>query len=112
MEEAIMLKILQINYKLTTPAADFLANAVPAARAISEVSGLRWKIWLKSETENEGGGIYLFEDEAALEAFLSGPIVEKLKSHPALREISVKKFDVAADLTELTRGPVQIEDFA
>ena len=85
---------------------------VPVGGAIAQVPGLRWKIWLKNEEANEGGGLYLFDDEAALQAFLGGPIIERFRSPPALNEISVKGFDAATDLTELTRSPVNLKAFA
>ena len=56
--------ILQINYKLSSSVARFMKEANPAADALAAVAGLRWKIWLVNEAEQEGGGIYLFDDTA------------------------------------------------
>ena len=101
-----MLKILQINYRLNSPPADFLCGAEPVADSLANVPGLRWKIWLKNDAEKDGGGIYLFENEAALNDFVSGPIVEKLRAHPAIAEVSLKRFDVPLALSAKTRAPV------
>jgi len=60
-----------------------------------------------NEAENEAGGIYLFNDESSLQAFIDGPLAAKVKSHPALSEMSAKLFDVMEDLTAITRGPVK-----
>lgn len=76
------------------------------ADALAAVAGLRWKIWLVNEAEQEGGGIYLFDDTAALAAFLEGPIVARLKAHPAMREVQIKQFDAWEELTKVTRGPI------
>jgi hypothetical protein len=78
---------------------------LPAAEAIRESPGLQWKIWLMNEAESEAGGIYLFEDEAALNAFLGGPIV-RLQANPAVSDIRVKVFDVSAAHSLVTRAPV------
>jgi hypothetical protein len=59
-----------------------------------------------NETEGEAGGIYMFEDEASLNAFLEGPLAAQVTSHPALSDFSVKQFDVMGNLSEVTRGPV------
>jgi hypothetical protein len=58
-----------------------------------------------NEAEKEAGGIYLFDDEASMKAYLEGPIVAQVTSHPALSDFSVKHFDVMGDLTAITRGP-------
>ncbi len=59
-----------------------------------------------NEKDQEAGGIYLFEDEASLNAFLGGPIVAYLSSNPALSDIAVKTFDVMEEPTAITKGPV------
>ena len=98
--------ILQINYKLSSSVASFMKEANPVADALAAVAGLRWKIWLVNEAEQEGGGIYLFDDTAALAAFLEGPIVARLKAHPAMREVQIKQFNAWEELTKVTRGPI------
>jgi hypothetical protein len=99
-------KILQINYKFDVPAADLLRGFLPAAQAIGQTPGLNWKVWLMNEADSEAGGIYLFEDEAAVNAFLGGPIVSAFKAHPAVSDIRVKMFDVSEAHTLVTRGPI------
>ncbi|WP_148671274.1 MULTISPECIES: YdhR family protein [unclassified Mesorhizobium] len=46
----------------------------------------------------------LFDDDAAVQAFVDGPIIAEMKGDPTL---SIKAFDVIADLTTITRGPVK-----
>lgn len=99
-------KILQINYQIRSSVTDFLNAAEPVANLIASVDGLRWKIWLKNEGGNEGGGLYLFDDESALNNFLSGPIIEKLKSNPEITSVSAKIFDVPQELSAMTQAPV------
>ena len=100
------MKILQINYRLDSPVSHFLNESGPVARILSGVPGLRWKIWLKNERENEGGGLYLFENETAMNTFIEGPVVAKLRSHPAVAEVSVKPFDIPSELSAITRAPI------
>ena len=101
-----MPRILQINYKLSGSVSSFMKESKPVADALMAVAGLRWKIWLVNEAEQEGGGIYLFDDSAAVETFLTGPIVAKLKSHSAIRSVQIKQFDAWEELTKVTRGPI------
>ncbi len=97
-------KILQINYKLTGPRAEYEKENVPYAQPIADIPGLRWKIWIINEAQSEAGGIYLFDDDAAVQAFVDGPIIAEMKGDPTL---SIKAFDVIEALTTITRGPVK-----
>ncbi len=76
------------------------------AQAVADVPGVVWKVWLLNEKDGEAGGIYLFQDEQSLTAYLSGPIVSQIKSLPQLCEISAKRFETIPELTVVTRGPV------
>jgi hypothetical protein len=97
-------KILQINYKLNGSRAAYERENRPYAQPIADIAGLRWKVWIINEAQSEAGGIYLFDDDAAVQAFLEGPIVAEMKGDPTL---SIKAFDVIAELTTITRGPVK-----
>jgi Putative mono-oxygenase ydhR len=97
-------KILQINYKLSGPRAEYEKENLPYAQPIANIPGLRWKVWIINEAQSEAGGIYLFADDAAAQSFVDGPIIAEMKGDPTL---SIKAFDVIAELTNITRGPVE-----
>ena len=99
-------KILQINFKFSVSKAEYEQAASGLVNGIAAVGGLRWKVWIMNESEREAGGIYLFDDEASVKAYLEGPIVAQVTSHPALSDFSVKQFDVMDEVTGITRGPV------
>jgi hypothetical protein len=100
-------KIVQINVKFSI-SKDDLENAwLEFAQPISEVPGLRWKVWLMNEAEHEAGGIYLFDSEVAAQSYVDGPFVAAMKSSPVLTDLSAKLFDVMGSHTEITRGPVK-----
>jgi hypothetical protein len=98
--------VLQVNFKLNVSPAEYEKTVTPMADAFAEVEGLRWKMWLLNQEEREAGGVYLFVDEPSCAAFLAGPLAAAVKSAPFLRELSIKRFDVMTELTEVTRGPV------
>ncbi|MFB2934590.1 YdhR family protein [Aerosakkonemataceae cyanobacterium BLCC-F154] len=102
-------KILQINFKFNLSASELKELFSHAVDAIAKFPGLVWKIWIINEDQKEAGGIYCFESQQALSAYLESPIVANLKSHPAISQISVKHFDPVEDLTTTTRGPVPIK---
>ena len=97
-------RILQINYKLNGPRAEYEKENLPYARPIADLPGLRWKIWIINEVQSEAGGIYHFDNEASANAFLDGPIIAEMKGDPTL---SIKMFEVIPEHTTITRGPVK-----
>ena len=99
-------KILQINVKCEDPKANFADAFLPAAQSIADVKGLLWKVWLMNKEEKTAGGIYLFEDEASVKAYLEGPIVEAVMKSPGLSDITAKVFGVLKEHTKITRGPL------
>ncbi len=100
-------KVLQINFKFNLSGEEYDKAVSPLAETIAAVEGLRWKVWIVNEAEKEAGGIYLFDDDSSVQAYLAGQIVANIKSHPALSDISAKVFDVMAGPTAVTRGPVK-----
>ncbi len=101
-------KIVLINFKFTLSESEYEQAVSPLASEFVAVAGLRWKIWLINAANSEAGGICLFDDELSAQAFLAGPLVAWLQSHPALSEMSVKQFDVMKRETASTHGPLGI----
>jgi hypothetical protein len=98
--------ILQINFKLNVAPAEYRKLCKSVAQTIADVPGLLWKAWLLNEQDGEAGGIYLFQDEQSLTAYLACPIIGEIKSLPQLREISAKWFETIPEVTVVTRGPI------
>lgn len=98
--------VLQLNFKFNVSRAEYEGMASSLAGKFAEVEGLRWKVWLMNESDSEAGGIYLFENESSLKEFLAGPLAAQVSSHPAFSDMSVKQFEVIADATATTRGPI------
>ena len=105
-ESEEMKKILQINLKFNVTRPELEKAFLEVAQSIADVKGLLWKVWLMNEAEKSAGGIYLFEDDASVKAYLKGEIVAGIMSHPALSDIEAKVFDILPEHTKITRGPV------
>lgn len=97
------IQIVQINYKLEGSREKYVEENLPYAQPIADVPGLRWKVWTINEDLGEAGGVYLFEDQASMQAFLDGEMITEMKADPSL---SIKTFDVIEELTTTTRGPI------
>ena len=104
-----MKKVLQINFtiKVRTPELfKAFQKQAPRFGPDGDVKGLKWKIWLLNESDNSSGGIYLFEDQGSVDAYLEGDIVKMIKNSPALSNIEIKVFNFIPELTKISRGPV------
>ena len=94
--------ILQINFNLNMPVAEYQKMAGSIAHAFLDVPGLMWKIWVLNPAAQEAGGIYLFDSQASLDAYVNGPMVAKLRGLTSIRNISMKQFAVMPEATALT----------
>jgi hypothetical protein len=101
--------ILQINFNLNVPVAEYRKIADSIAHAFIDLPGLRWKIWLLNPAAQEAGGVYLFDSQASRDAYLNGPLVAQLRALPAIRNLSIKQFEVIPELSALTRGPFEAQ---
>ena len=71
----------------------------------STIPGLGVKFALANPDENEYGGIYLFEDDESLEAFLASPLLKEWGEHPDVSELTFRKYQVLPDFTLKTIKP-------
>lgn len=100
------MKILQVNFKTKRTKPELEQAFMQAAQLVANFKGLLWKVWIVNEAEKSAGGIYLFEDDASVEAYLKGKIVSRVKSSPATSDYEAKVFDVVPEPTKVTRGPL------
>ena len=94
--------VLHLRFKLRVPPGAFLADSREAINIIASIEGLIWKVWTENHETGEAGGVYLFENEPALHAYLAAKI-ERMKA-AGIDGLRVKEFDVNEPLTRITRG--------
>ena len=103
------LSVLQINFTFDMTAEEYEDTVAPLAEAIADVEGLLWKVWVINDEDNEAGGLYLFDETASINAYLSSEIVAMLASHPQITDIDVKVFAVMESVSTITRAPLMME---
>lgn len=101
--------IVQINYRRPDmPKAQWDARySAETAAPFVALPGLEWKIWLDDPSDAQrSGGIYLFADRVAAQAYVDGPIVARMKANTAFSELQIRIFDVRQNMSEMTRAPL------
>ena len=99
--------VLHMRLKLRVPPDVFLAKSREAATVIASVEGLIWKIWILQQEELEMGGMYLFANRETAEAYLNDPVVQAVRSNPAVVSTESRLWDVESSLSAITRAPLR-----
>lgn len=98
--------ILHLRFKLRVSPHIFAAKSREAAGVIASVEGLIWKIWVLRDEESEIGGMYLFANREAAEAYLNHPVIQAMRSNPAVVSTDYQLWGVESSLSALTRAPL------
>lgn len=98
--------VLHLRFKLRVPPSVMLAHSREAANIITSVEGLIWKIWTSREEELEMGGVYLFATRDSAEAYLNHPVLQAVRSNPAVETAESHLWNVEPTLSALTRAPL------
>ena len=97
--------LVQFDFPMQGPWGDEMADAYrELAELIAAAPGLRWKVWTENSETREGGGIYLFDDDASAEAYIAEHTA-RLEGF-GVTEIRARLFQVNEPLTEVTHGPL------
>ncbi len=73
------------------------------APAFAATPGLLSKVWLRGEGDIRGG-VYLWEDRAAFDAFMASDLGQALGSHPNMADLTIRHYGVDDEATRVTRG--------
>jgi hypothetical protein len=95
--------VLHLRFKLRVPPHVLLAQSRDAATVVASVEGLVWKIWILQQEELEMGGIYLFTNREAAEAYLNHPVTQAVRNNPAVVSTKSQLWDVESSLSAIDR---------
>jgi hypothetical protein len=84
--------------------AAYRARADHIAPVFAGLPGLRAKVWLADRRTNTYGGLYSWENEAAMRAYQDGEIFRGLQADPDVSAVISRDFSVLAEPTQVTRG--------
>jgi len=99
------MQVLIINFNLEgITRSDYEGVCNEIAPAFAAVPGLISKHWLADEANNTYGGVYMFQDQAALDGFLASELFAGVGGNPALVNATAKPFSILEGPTRVTRG--------
>ena len=98
-------QIVNFNLKDMTDAG-FRSMANEVARAFASVPGLLGKIWLADVDKNTYGGVYIWEDAAAMQAYLASDLGKGVVGNPNFANLTSRDFEVLSGPTSSSGGPV------
>ena len=99
------IQVVNFNLKDMTD-AEFRSMANEVAPAFASVPGLLSKIWLADAGKNTYGGVYIWQDPAAMQAYLASDLGKGVTGHPNFANLTSRDFEMLSGPTGVSGGPV------
>ncbi len=97
--------ILIVNFQLKDLSEeDYVKSCEQEAPAFAELPGLISKVWLADRETNTYGGVYMWQDQQAMENYLTSELFNAVATDPNLVSVTSKDFAVLQGPTRVTRG--------
>lgn len=97
--------ILVVNFGLKgLSEEDYLGHIEPIAPAFAGLPGLVSKTWLANSETNTYGGVYVWRDREAMEAYKETDIYKGMSTNPHFENVKAYDFAVLENPTRVTRG--------
>jgi hypothetical protein len=97
-------EILVVNFSLDgMTESEYRSMCDDIAPVFAAVPGLVSKVWLADRANGVYGGVYTFENRAALDAHQASELGQ-VAAIPGLVNVSIHRFEVLSEPTAITRG--------
>lgn len=94
-----------INFRLDRISHEQYADGCrEVAQAFADVPGLLSKVWLADRAGGVYGGVYTWEDRAALDAFQASELFAAVRDDPKFADMTVRSFEVLEEPSRTTRA--------
>jgi hypothetical protein len=102
------MRVQIINFSLTGASDEDYRNLCDTlAPTFGTMPGLITKYWPADAATNTYGGVYIWENRAAMEAYVNGEVGAAVMAHPNLTNITSRDFDILEGPTQVTHGLLQ-----
>ena len=102
------MEALVVTFKTDASQEQFTAATAEHASVFTELDGLLAKIWINDPESAAYGGIYLFGDRTALDAYLESDVFQSILAEPSFEGTTWRSYHVLDELTTRTQPGIQI----
>lgn len=102
------MEALVVTFKTHASQEQFTAATAEHVPLFAELDGLLAKIWINDPESETYGGIYLFRDRAALDAYLESGVFQSILAEKNFEGTSWRSYEVLDELTAGTQPGIQI----
>jgi hypothetical protein len=106
MEESMHILIINFQLKELSPAA-FAAHCAQVAPLFVGLPGLIAKYWLANPATNIYGGVYLWQDQMAMERYRTSELCQRIATNPHFINVTMQDFAVLPEPSAITSGIVE-----
>ena len=71
------------------------------------IPGLISKVWLAAPVANTYGGVYTWQSQAAMEAYMQSELFGNVVNHPQLANVTSQDFSILEEPTRVTHGLIE-----
>lgn len=106
-QESIFIHLVNFNLDGMSQ-TEFEALCDQLAPVFANIPGLLSKIWLADPATNSYGGVYVWQNRQAFEAYSQTELFHNVVNHPNFANITARAFGILAGPTEVTHGIPQV----
>ena len=100
--------LLIVNFQLNELSSEaYAAHCAQVAPVFADLPGLIAKYWLANPVTNTYGGVYLWQNQTAMERYRTSDRCQRIASNPHFINVTMQDFAVLPEPSAITRGMVE-----
>ena len=105
--------LLIVNFQLNELSSEaYAAHCAQVAPVFAGLPGLIAKYWLANPMTNTYGGVYLWQDQTAMERYRTSDIYRRIAANPHFINVTMRNFAVLPEPSAITGGIVEMLETA
>ena len=100
--------LLIVNFQLNELSSEaYAAHCAQVAPVFAGLPGLIAKYWLANPVTNTYGGVYLWQDQTAMERYGTSDLCQRIAANPHFISVRMQEFVVLPEASAITGGIVE-----
>ena len=105
--------LLIVNFQLNELSSGaYAAHCAQAAPVFAGLPGLIAKYWLTNPVTNTYGGVYLWQNQTAMERYRTSDLCQRIAANPHFINVTMQDFAVLPEPSAITRGVLEMLETA